>query len=386
MTAPLTLPETAPLVVVTAGGTGGHVFPAAALADALGRRRVRLAWVTDERGSSVAATFGDIETHHVRSAGLAGRSPIARLTALASLAFGAWQARRLFGTLSPAAVVGFGGYASIPAMVAGLTSGAATVIHEQNAVLGRANRFLAARVTRVAVSTTATQRIPVAARDRVVHTGMPVRPAIQAAAAEPFPPFGATETLNLLILGGSQGARVMSDVVPAAIVGLDPVMRQRLRVVQQCRPEDLERARAVYAEADVAAELATFYDDLPDRLATAHLVISRAGASTVADLTTIGRPAILVPLPSAIDDHQTANAKAVADAKGGWLVPQDTFTVEAVTAMLADLLGAPEQLAEAAGAAVTLGRPDAADRLAELVCGLIAGHTRESATSKGGAS
>jgi UDP-N-acetylglucosamine--N-acetylmuramyl-(pentapeptide) pyrophosphoryl-undecaprenol N-acetylglucosamine transferase len=256
-------------------------------------------------------------------------------------------------------------------MMAAAYAGFPTAIHEQNAVIGRANRILAPRVGRIATSFARLRNIQPQAAARAVHTGMPVRPAVVALRERPYEVPRANGPLKLLVIGGSQGARVLSTVVPAAIALLPAAMRERLSLVQQCRPEDLERVRAAYAEARMAPTLASFFTDLPERLADCHLLIGRAGASTVAELTALGRPAILVPYPSAIDDHQTANAQAIDEAGGGWLMPEPAFTAEALAARLQSLFALPATLENAAAAARAVGRPDAAARLADMVQALL---------------
>ena len=361
----------APLIVLAAGGTGGHVFPAEALASALIGRGLRLALVTDRRGAAYGGTLGQLDTHRIRAGGIAGRGLAKRLGAAVELGLGVMQARALLGRLRPAAVVGFGGYASVPGVVAATMRGIPTVIHEQNGVLGRANRLLAGRVARIATSFPEVALVDPRLTERVVHTGMPVRPRIQALRDTPYPAIAGAAPIRLLVLGGSQGARVLSDVVPAALLALPESLRARLRVAQQCRPEDLERVRDAYAGAGIVADLDHFFADVPERLAAANLVVARAGASTVAELTAMGRPAILVPYPHAIDDHQTANAHAIEDHGGAWLMPQDGFTASTLSARLAQLFAAPETLARAAECAARAGRADAALRLADLVVGLV---------------
>ncbi len=358
---------TAQLVVLAAGGTGGHVFPAEALAAELLGRGHRLALVTDRRGGNYGGALADLETHRIRAGGIAGKRLTARLESVFELGLGMWQARALLAKLQPAAVVGFGGYASVPTMMAATWAGMATAIHEQNAVLGRANRLLATRVRRIATSIDGTQMIPDAAKDKVRVTGMPVRPAVLAAADAPYDEISATGPLNLLITGGSQGARVLSDVVPAALAAMPEALKKRLKVTQQCRAEDLDRVRTVYEQAGIAAELNSFFDDIPARLAATHLLIARAGASTVAEMTAIGRPGILVPLPHAIDNHQFVNAQSVDEAGAGWLMAEDVFTPERLAGRLTSLFENPRHLVHAAHASKRIGRPDAARALADMV-------------------
>jgi UDP-N-acetylglucosamine--N-acetylmuramyl-(pentapeptide) pyrophosphoryl-undecaprenol N-acetylglucosamine transferase len=359
------------LIVLAAGGTGGHMFPAEALAAELLGRDFDLALVTDRRGGGFRGALAAVQTHRIRAGGIAGKNFAARLKSAPDLAIGTLQARRLLKALTPGAVVGFGGYASVPTMLAAGFAGFKTAIHEQNAILGRANRLLASRVQRIATSFEHSQGVSAAVGSKLVHTGMPVRPTIAAARERPYPTLAGDGPVCLLVLGGSQGARVLSEIVPAAVARLGEGLRRRLHIAQQCRSEDLTGARAAYDALGIAVELATFFDDVPDRLAAAHLLIARAGASTVAELTAVGRPAILVPYPFAIDDHQTANAHAIDEAGAGWLMPQPAFTPEALAARLESLLAVPAILEKAAACARAAGRPDAAQRLADMVSALV---------------
>jgi UDP-N-acetylglucosamine--N-acetylmuramyl-(pentapeptide) pyrophosphoryl-undecaprenol N-acetylglucosamine transferase len=347
-------------IVIAAGGTGGHFFPAEALASELVARGHTIALMCDARsGGLTSNVFAQGERFVLSGAGIAGRGFTRAVTAAAGLAAGTLQARAILHRITPAAIVGFGGYPSVgPALATRLLRRRPVLIlHEQNGVLGRANRTLARFADVLALSLDGTTHVPPGVRREV--TGNPVRPAIK-----PAPYSLPGDQFELLILGGSLGARVLSDVVPAALAVLPS--RGSLRVVQQCRAEDLDRVRAAYALAGIAAELAPFFDDIPDRLARAHLVVARAGASTVAELAIVGRPAILVPLPHAIDDHQTANARALANVGGAWVIPQPQFTRDALAAHLADLIGNPTRLAEAAAKAASEGHADAAARLADL--------------------
>ncbi len=344
-------------ILIAAGGTGGHVFPAQALAAELGGRGREHGFITDARG----AEFYDGEVYRVSAAAVSGRGLVGRLRGLAAIAYGVFQARRLLRRLRPAGVVGFGGYASVPALLAATQLGLPAMIHEQNAVLGRANRLLASRVGAVATAFADT------GINNAIHTGNPVRAALAALSETPYLAPQKDGILTILVTGGSQGAAVMTQVVPGAFSSLPGPPRRRLRVVQQCRPEHLEEAKAIYASAGIEAELATFFDDMPDRLKLAQLVIARAGASTVAELTAAGRPAILVPYPAAADDHQTANADAVEQAGAGWLMNERDFTAEALAARVAGFLDRPELLAGAAAKARAMGIPDAAARLAGVV-------------------
>ncbi len=352
--------------MIAAGGTGGHFFPAEALAAELLARGRRIALMTDMRSGGLhSAVFAGHDHYVIRGAGIAGRGVVRAAQAAVGIAAGTLQARTILARLGAAAVVGFGGYPSVAPTLSTrlMRHRPAVILHEQNAVLGRANRFLARQADALALSFADTARVPETAA--TVVTGNPVRPAIAALAETAYVPPG--DTVNLLVLGGSLGARVFSDVVPPALATLPEHLRARLAVVQQCRPEDLDRVRATYAQAGIAAELATFFPDVADRLTRAHLVIARAGASTVAELAVAGRPSILVPLPGAIDDHQSANARALSDARGASVIAQSDFTPPVLAERLTMLLGAPDMLAHAALAARRVARPDATARLADLV-------------------
>jgi len=350
-------------IVIAAGGTGGHFFPAEALAATLIARGHRVVLMTDGRsGALQSPVFAGAEQHVLPGAGLAGRGVIKAARALLALARGTLRARAILARLDAAAVVGFGGYPSVPPVLAAssLKHRPFVVLQEQNAVLGRANIFLCKRADLLALGVADTRRIPTGVTSEV--TGNPVRPAIAALANLAYAP--PVEKMELLVMGGSLGARVFSDVVPDAVAALPPQLRARLSITQQCRAEDLNRVRAAYDEAGVAAELAPFFNDVAARLQNAHLVIGRAGASTCAELAVAGRPAILVPLPGAIDDHQTANAAAVGGAR---VLAQTAFTATALTALLLELLTAPAKLAEAAAAARASARPHAAAALADAI-------------------
>jgi len=353
-------------VAIAAGGTGGHFFPAEALGAELARRGQRIALLTDARSGGLRSpVFEGRERFVLRGAGIAGRGALRGAAAAASLTLGTLQARGILARLNAGVLIGFGGYPSVAPVLASrlLRRRPCVILHEQNAVLGRANRALARFADVLALSHAATARVPGDVRTCV--TGNPVRPAIAALAGAPYAM--PTEAIRLLVLGGSLGARVLSDVVPAAVATLPEPLRTRLRIAQQCRAEDLDRVRAAYAACGVAAHLAAFFPDVAGHLADAHLVIARAGASTVAELAAIGRPSLLVPLLHAIDDHQTANARALADVGGAWLMPQPTFTVETLARHLRELLADPVQLADAAMRAASRGHAAAAARLADAV-------------------
>ena len=364
-------------IVLAAGGTGGHVFPASALASEMQSRGWRVIFVTDSRGGTVGGMEG-VETYHVRAGGVAGKRIIGLLRSIPELAIGTVQAWRLLRRLTPDIVVGFGGYASVPTMLAATRCKCRTAIHEQNAVLGRANRLMASRVDAIATSYTSSKAIPEGAEAYVTHTGMPVRPEIVAASSNTYPPISDGSDVSLFVMGGSQGARVLSDVVPEAIKQLGPALRSRVNVVQQCRAEDMGRVRADYQSMGVTAELNTFFGDVPERLKRAHLLIGRAGASSVYEALCIGRPAILVPYPHAVDDHQSANAYAVAAAGAGWVMDQTMFTPENLSSRLKEMISAPRVLTSAAVCAKKTGRVDAAVRLADMVERVVGGTNNNS--------
>ena len=359
----------APLIVLAAGGTGGHVIPAEALAVVLLARGYRLALVTDRRGAAYGGVLGGLEIHRLPVSQIGG-GPVQRLRGGVDLLRGYMRARVLLPRIAPQAVIGFGGYPSLPTVLAATRARIPTAIHEQNAVFGRANRFLAARVDAIALSFPEIRRLRPADAKRAVVTGNPVRAAVIALHDQGYVAPRQGEPLRLIVIGGSQGASVFGSVVPAALAMLEDDARRRIEIAQQCRPEDMEAVRAAYRAAGIAAHVSTFYADLPERLARAHLVICRAGASTLAELTVAGRPAILVPYPHAMDDHQTANAGALVAAGGGWLMAQSGFTPSTLSARLAGIIEDPALLARAAAAAKAAGRPDAAERLADLVARL----------------
>jgi len=364
-------PAAARTIALATGGTGGHVFPAQALAEELGARGCKLLLVTDRRGDVYGGPLGALETHTIRAAGVSGKGVGARIGAAAQLFLGYFQARRLLAQLAPAAVVGFGGYPSAPTVLAASHLKIRTAIHEQNAILGRANRLLAPRVGRIALSFERTAELREPDAERAVWTGNPVRPEIAAIAGEPYPTIAEAQPIRLLIVGGSQGAQVLGETVPAAIASLPEGMRARLRVAQQVRAEQLEAVADAYREAGVAADVRAFFDDMPKRLAETHLVIGRAGASTMAELTCVGRPAILIPYPFAVDDHQAANAARLSDAAGAWTIPQTDLTPDALADRLMQLIAKPQVLESAGAAASRIGMPEATKRLADLVLSMV---------------
>lgn len=356
------------LVLLCAGGTGGHLFPAEALATVLTARGHSVDLATDERAAPFAGSFPARARHTIPSETFRSRSPIAMAKTLTKLGLGALSAYAMLGRVKPAIVVGFGGYPTVPPLMAATWRRIPTLIHEQNAVMGRANRLLQTRVDAIATGFPTVAAVEEAAKAKLVFTGNPVRPAVIDAAAMPYT--APTDRINLLVFGGSQGARIMSDIVPPAIAALDAALRARLSIVQQAREEDLARVKAAYAAAGVTADVAPFFKDLPARMARAHFVVARGGASTVAELAVIGRPSILVPLPGALDQDQAANAGALERAGGAIVVRQDGLTPENLAARLTALLSDGGALTTMAAAARASGHADAAERLADIVTGL----------------
>jgi UDP-N-acetylglucosamine--N-acetylmuramyl-(pentapeptide) pyrophosphoryl-undecaprenol N-acetylglucosamine transferase len=352
--------------VLAAGGTGGHLTPAFALAHELDRRGHHVALITDARGADIPGK-PDFLTAHVLPAGRFGKNPLGWPKAVAAVLEGRGMALRLYDSFQPSAVVGFGGYPALPALLAARSSGVPTVIHEQNAVLGRVNRLLAGRVDAIATVYEEVERLSAKLADKVHVVGNPVRPEVLALRDEPFPAFTPEGLLRVLVTGGSQGARVMSEIVPDGLSMLAPPLRSRLQVTQQCRPEDLDAVRQRYASHGIPAELGTYFEDMHARLADAHLFIGRAGASTNAELTAVGRPAILVPLPIATDDHQAANVREMVKAGGARSIRQHNFTAKELAKQINAMAQRPETLATAAHAAWNCGRPKAASDLADLV-------------------
>jgi UDP-N-acetylglucosamine--N-acetylmuramyl-(pentapeptide) pyrophosphoryl-undecaprenol N-acetylglucosamine transferase len=355
------------LVLLAAGGTGGHLFPAEALAVALKARGVAIELATDARATQYGAQFPARATHIIPSAPIRGRDPISLARTAGALGAGVAKALVLLGRIKPAAVVGFGGYPTLPPLYAATLRRIPSVIHDANAVMGRANGLLAGRVSAIATGFPGVVAHGGRLAGKATVTGNPVRPAVVAAAAQAYPALPAAGPLRLLVFGGSQGARVMADIVPGAIERLAPELRARLAVTQQARPEDHDRVAGPYARLGVAHEVAPFFIDLPARIAAAHLIVSRSGASTVAELAAIGRPAILVPLPHALDQDQLANANVLAKADGAIVLRQDDFTPERLAAEITALAAAPDRLAALATGAKSAGVLDAADRLADLV-------------------
>ncbi len=370
-------------IVLAAGGTGGHMFPAEALASVLTQRGHTLVWITDERGASRTGPLSELETHTISARGLAGFGAIGRLTGALSLGVGVFQARRILKDLNPAAVVGFGGYAAAPTMMAATHLKLPTAVHEQNAVIGKANRLFAKRVDHVYTSFENTRLIP----DGVspLLTGMPVRSSFGAARAKPYVAPENDAPIKIVVLGGSQGAAVFSHLVPCAIKRLPDHLRTRITVDQQCRSEIFDQTRLAYSNCDVQSRLQPFFDDVPDLVGGAHLLIARSGASTVSEVSYTGRPAIYVPYPYAADDHQTDNAQALVNAGAGWCGQQDALTPDSLAIHLEQLLTDQAALTKAAANAKQFAIPDAADRLADAVERLLHDSNGHSEQTRGAA-
>jgi UDP-N-acetylglucosamine--N-acetylmuramyl-(pentapeptide) pyrophosphoryl-undecaprenol N-acetylglucosamine transferase len=354
----------APLVLLAAGGTGGHLFPAEALAVMLDKRGIIVDLATDHRAAHFK--FPARAVHLISSATLRGRDPISLVRTATLLTLGTAKAWALLGRIKPNAVVGFGGYPTVPPLLAASWRGVPTVLHEQNGVMGRANRLLAPRVTAIATGFRTLKNFNRHWQSKITFTGNPLRPPVIVAAATPYAAL-ANGKLCLLVFGGSQGAHVMAEIVPKAIERLNADLLGRLWIIQQARAEDLNAVRATYARLGVSAEIAPFFPDLPARMAASQLVISRSGASSVAELSAIGRPAILVPLPHALDQDQFANAGVLEDAGGAIRIEQRDFTPERLASEIGALVKDPGRLVQMAQAARSSGTIDAAERLADLV-------------------
>lgn len=354
-------------VMLAAGGTGGHLFPALALAQELKRRDIIVDLITDMRGDRYGSDFPARNVFQVPSDTIRGRSPVAMARTGTTLARGVAKARQIMAEVAPKAVIGFGGYPSLPPMLAARMKGIPTAIHEQNAVLGRANRFLSRRVTAIATSFHGVKGVDVGIASKARFTGNPVRDVVLEWARQAYTPPATTGPFQLLVFGGSQGARFFSDTVPAALATYPPEARAALRVVQQAREEDVARVEAIYKTNGITATVAPFFPNLPEAMAQAHLVIGRAGASTVSELTVMGRPSILVPLPHALDNDQLNNAQRLASAGGALAIEQKDLTIDRMAAEIGQLLDDPGRLAAMASAARISGRPNAVVLLANLV-------------------
>jgi UDP-N-acetylglucosamine--N-acetylmuramyl-(pentapeptide) pyrophosphoryl-undecaprenol N-acetylglucosamine transferase len=358
---------TSPLILLAAGGTGGHLFPAEALGVELIRRGMRVRLATDSRALRYSGLFSKDMIDVVPSETVRGRAPWSLVYTGLMLAAGTAVSLNLMRRLKPRAVVGFGGYPTLPPLLAARLFGVPGIIHDANAVLGRANRFLSGHVNAIATSLPGVLDRDPQLSGKTTTVGTPMRPAILAAAAMKYVAPELTDPFRLLVVGGSQGARVMADIVPSAVERLEPALWNRLVLTQQVREEDMARVRAVYDRLKISAELAPFFSDLPTRLAASHLVVSRSGAGTVAELAAIGRPSILVPLPGSIDQDQFANAGVLAQANGALRIPQGDFTPDRLAAEISALAADPARLAAMAAGARAVGRLDAAERLADLV-------------------
>jgi UDP-N-acetylglucosamine--N-acetylmuramyl-(pentapeptide) pyrophosphoryl-undecaprenol N-acetylglucosamine transferase len=360
------------LVMLAAGGTGGHLFPAQALAEELTARGFRIHLMTDERVRDYGKNFPAQDIHIVPSATLSLSDPLKLPSRALKLWNGYRTSKALFRRFAPAAVAGFGGYPSLPPLLAAVHQNVPTLVHEQNAVLGRANRMLAKSVNAVATSFPTVLHVPENARHKIKHTGNPVRSVVMEQARAPYPKLDQTSPIQLLIFGGSQGARVFADIMPGTLALLPIELRKRLRVTQQCREEDLARTTEAYTASGIQAELNPFFMDIPRRMAASHLVVCRSGASSIAELGVIGRPAVLVPLPHALDNDQLKNAESFASAGAGFVQPQNAIIPQTFADMLAGLLNKPQSLKDAADAALRHGQPKAAQHLADLLQSIMA--------------
>jgi UDP-N-acetylglucosamine--N-acetylmuramyl-(pentapeptide) pyrophosphoryl-undecaprenol N-acetylglucosamine transferase len=352
--------------VLAAGGTGGHMIPAFALGAELLRRGHHVALVTDERGTKIPGCPEKIVTH-VLPAGRITGGPLGWLRAGRNIGQGREMAKQMYKSFLPSAVVGFGGYPAFPALLGAFACKVPTIIHEQNAVLGRVNRLTAGKVNAIVTAYPDIQRLKPRDKHKVHLLGNPVRAEVLSLRDEGFPPLDEDGIFRVLVTGGSQGATILSDVVPDGLAMLPLNLRRRLQVTQQCRAEDIDTVRAKYAEHQIPAELATYLPDMPERLGWAHLVISRAGASTIAELTCAGRPGILIPLPSAMDNHQAYNVTEMVQAGGARAIAQPQFTSTELAKQIQKIALQPGALENAAKAAKNCGRPDAVSDLADLV-------------------
>lgn len=357
-----------PSILLAAGGTGGHLFPAFALAEELGRRGYPVDLVTDMRGDRYGTGFPARSVYQLPAATPGSkRNPFALARAGFTLLRGIRKARKLLRSLKPAAVVGFGGYPTIPPLVAARMLSIPSIIHEQNAVLGRANRALARHAAAVATSFRTTKRLDGPLAEKARFTGNPVRDAVIEAAKIPYPDLEPGGPLRLLVFGGSQGARFFSEAVPPALATLPASVRQRVKLVQQARPEDVAEVTSQVAAAGIEAEIAPFFKGLPQTMAESHLVIARAGASSVAELAVIGRPSILVPLPHSLDSDQLENATNLAESGGSWCIEQRDLSPLRLATELGALFDSPEKLSVAAARAKAQGQAEAVGLLADLV-------------------
>ena len=355
------------LVALAAGGTGGHLFPAQALAEVLRARGHDIHLVTDERVQDYGKSFPATKTHIIPSASISLSQPLKVPRNLLRLYAGISKAKTLFAQQNPSVVVGFGGYPSLPPLWAATRLHIPTIVHEQNSVLGRANKLMANRVNAIATSFETVFKMTPRAAAKAVLTGNPVRQLALNFARAAYPEISTTSPLRVVVFGGSQGARFFSDVMPEAVKQLPDALRTRLLIVQQCRQEDMQRVAQAYAALGVAVRLSHFFANMPEEIANSHLVICRSGASSIAELGVIGRPAILVPLPHAIDNDQQKNAESFAAIGAGHIRPQNDLSPQGLADLLQRLLEQPQTLKDAAKAAARHGKPDAAQKLADLV-------------------
>ncbi|WP_068085946.1 undecaprenyldiphospho-muramoylpentapeptide beta-N-acetylglucosaminyltransferase [Polycladidibacter stylochi] len=353
-------------IMLCAGGTGGHLFPAEALADELTKRGYAIELMSDERADKYGSAFPADQIHIIKSDTLRGRNPLKLLKTAVKLGLGTLQAWKIMRTKKPKVLVGFGGYPTFPPMFAARLAGVPTILHEANAVMGRANKMLAQNV-KVIASNFELKQLDGKLRDKMVVCGNPLRTKVLAQCGQAYRAPGKSEPLRLLVFGGSQGARVFSKLLPQALTLLSAEERRNIKLVQQCRPEDIEAVQACYAELGIEAELASFFQDLPAKMAGAHLVVSRSGAMTVSELAALGRPAMLVPLPGALDNDQKLNAQALADAGGALMVEQKNLDGAQLATHLRRFMQSPAELERMAAAALEQGHLDAVDQLANIV-------------------
>ncbi len=368
--------ESKATIFLTAGGTGGHMFPAEALAKDLISRGFNVELITDARGNRYAKNFEDIPVHVISAATLT-RGIIGKLKAILAMALGYFQAAKLLKKKNPSIVVGFGGYPSVPTVYAAQRRNIPTVIHEQNAILGKANAFLAPKADRIALSLPKVEGLAEIDKVRSVTTGNPVRSEFSSLYSKPYPVISDKSKIRIFITGGSQGAGIFSETLPKAIEKLEPSYRSRLEIIQQCREEDIVKTKTAYETMGIKYRLETFFVDVAEQLALCHLVIARSGAGTVAEVTTAGRPAIYVPYPHHPDQQQKINAEAVASSGGAWVMLENNFTPELLKNSLENFLQNPEKLFRAAEAARTCGNPDAARKLGNLVMAIASGWDKE---------
>tara|TARA_S200000501_G_scaffold135342_1_gene128082 strand:- start:2634 stop:3776 length:1143 start_codon:yes stop_codon:yes gene_type:complete len=360
-----------PHIFLAAGGTGGHIFPAEALASELISKGYKLSLLTDKRGIKLSKAVSNLSTYAVRSGGVSGKGYLGKAISLINIFIGSIQALFLCVRMKPKIVVGFGGYACVPAMVAGLLYRINLVIHEQNAVLGRANRLFISSVRKLAISFEKCSHVPKILDENIVFTGMPLRSSIARAYEVEYPILDPSRKIVLSVFGGSQGATVFSNVVPSALAKIEKNLRSRIKVIHQSRPEDIKRTKLAYRNIEIDADVESFFNDAPMRIASSHLVICRAGASTIAELSAIGRPAILVPYKYAVDDHQFFNAKAFEEVGGGWLIKEDHFTSFVLEQKLKLLFSDQGSLKAAQLASRGFGKREASIKIAEIIDKLI---------------